>query len=477
MGGQVFATGADALVTPRLSPDSYRAVRDHCQEILRQHFVVVAVPIEGPGKKDFGDVDIFVAWPRQQLFPSSKWPPAVNMQTVYEALGAVRMKQDRPDSASVAIPLGPLLYKVKRPHDGTKKTYLQVDVHIFYSFEDLCWMLFKHAHGDVWNIIGSIIRPFGLTADERGLHVRIPEIEHVNKKEARVLLSRDPAEVLKFLGMRFDEDQWDKPFATVDDMFRYVATCRLFNAMGENKAKDEEGVDSLDEWIMNQKKKLRANDRRRLMSRPAFKKWVEEFVPKYIASSRHAYPPVTRDDVRHQAFVFFPGSQSIYISRLREWQIKRQRETLWNGVIKCAIPTDLDPHQRGVCAAAFKKIILHDDKSFHGIEAPPTLKYDSGMFNEDAVSAWVTDKWPLVMQTAWRINQERCAAKKREPSAGQKRTFSSTGKPSTSSSSEDSLECLRSCHSKTSSSEDSFRHMGSRSENRTTSSSEDSIEN
>jgi hypothetical protein len=59
--------------------------------------------------------------------------------------------------------------------------------------------LFKHAHGDLWNLIGSTIRPFGFTVDEEALWVRIPEIEKFNKKRAKVLLTRNPAETVHFL--------------------------------------------------------------------------------------------------------------------------------------------------------------------------------------------------------------------------------------------------------------------------------------
>lgn len=55
MGGLAFASGPDPIVTPRMKPHVYRAVRDQCQEKLRDLFVVVAAPIEGPAKSSFGD--------------------------------------------------------------------------------------------------------------------------------------------------------------------------------------------------------------------------------------------------------------------------------------------------------------------------------------------------------------------------------------------------------------------------------------
>lgn len=55
MGGLAFASGPDPVFTPRMSPNVYRAVRDRCQERLREVFVIVATPIEGPAKTSFGD--------------------------------------------------------------------------------------------------------------------------------------------------------------------------------------------------------------------------------------------------------------------------------------------------------------------------------------------------------------------------------------------------------------------------------------
>jgi hypothetical protein len=414
----------------------YRVVRDQCQEKLRQHFVVVAVPIEGPAKQSFGDIDIFVAWDRREIFPSSAPKTPINesqqsgIQTIYQALGSVRFKQHQTDSASMAIPWPesfPLPEKANQGGHAAQKYYIQVDAHIYHSLEELQWMLFKNAHSDLWSLLGSIVRPYGLTADDTGFHIRIPEIEELNKKEARVLLSKDPVEVLKFLGLKFDDQKWEEPFECEEDIFEYVATCPLFYV--KNEAKDDDTVGGVENELEDDKKKLKANDRRRMAYRPIFKKWVEEFLPACRTSGRFmasTTTPPTRDDIRQQAFEHFLGSQSIYESRLLEWRIKRQHETLWKAVIKTAIPTDINVVQRSFCAGALKKIILQGDTSFDGIEAPPSLKDDRGAFDEEAVRAWVVGNWQKVSTVAWRLQNERSDAKRAK--AGTKRTLSSTEK-------------------------------------------------
>lgn len=284
--------------------------------------------------------------------------------------------------------------------------FIQVDVHICETLEKLQWMLFKHAHGDLWNLLGATIRRFGLTIDEVGLYVRIPEIEKRDKKKAKVLLSEDPCEILQFLGLKFDGQQWEEPFASEEDVFEYAATCHLFWVMPQDTGAEGGGEDMTEAVLA---RKLKSNDRRRMSYRPLFRKWIEEFIPACRASGRFASTPLTRDEVRQYVFEYFPGVQLIYDSAVTEWRVKLQREALWKDVIKPVVPDDMGYERRSCCVAALKKIIMDTNDSFDGILAPPTLKNKDGLFDEDAVRVWVKENWQRVLDVAWRINQERCA--------------------------------------------------------------------
>ncbi|KAI1133188.1 hypothetical protein F5Y10DRAFT_229604 [Nemania abortiva] len=455
MGGQAFASDPDPLFTPRMKPHVYRAVRDRCQEKLRDLFIVVATPIEGPAKASFGDIDLFVAWERKDVFPPSGPAPdsASNKSpkdAVCRALGAIRWMSTGSHIVTMAIPwpedfpysdveskiepktepssdvsMNDIEGERKDGEDDPKIPYIQVDIHICQSLTYLQWMLFKHAHGDLWNLLGSTTRPFGLTIDEVGLYIRIPEIEEFNKKQAKVLLSMDPSEILHFIGLKFGEKEWEEPFASDEDMFEYAATCRLFCV----KTKDPEAeADEEGETAEADKKKLKANDRRRIKSRPLFKKWIEEFIPACRDAGRFLSTGLDRDIVREQAFEYFPGVQLIYNSRILDWRIKKQREALWKDVIKPAVPSDMHYDRRGPCCSALKKIILHEDESFGGIVAPPSLKNEDGLFDEDAVRVWVENNWQRVLDAALGINQKRLAAKA-ESKGATKRAGSSLEKP------------------------------------------------
>lgn len=353
-------------------------------------------------------------------------------EAVCRVLGAIKSKSENESTATLAIPWpkdfpyssneaqtnGPESDQndVKSPAKP-KPLCIQVDIHICATLEHLQWMLFKHAHGDLWNLLGTTIRPCGLTIDEVGLYVRIPEVEEFDKKKAKVLLSTEPAEILRFLGLRFDDKQWEEPFGSDEAVFEYAATCRLFWAKTKDASNDngdeEKEKEGSGAAVGADKRKLKSNDRRRMAFRPLFRKWVDEYLPACRASGRFATAPPTRDEVREQAFAYFAGTASTYAAQAREWRIGRQQATLWRDVIKPAVPeSGLDVNRRSCTTAALKKIILQGDE-VGGIVAPPTLRCrdddddDDGLFDEAAVRLWVEANWRRVMDVAWAINQQR----------------------------------------------------------------------
>jgi len=90
----------------------YRQVRDMCHSALREVFVYVATPIEGPAKKDHGDVDILVCLERRLVFPSTPddqtpMKPRDLMTIIQDKLGAGKHAIIDPTSTSAnfAIPV------------------------------------------------------------------------------------------------------------------------------------------------------------------------------------------------------------------------------------------------------------------------------------------------------------------------------------------------------------------------------------
>jgi hypothetical protein len=269
--------------------------------------------------------------------------------------------------------------------------------------------LYKHAHGDIWNLLGSTVRPFGLTVDEEALWLRIPEIEKFDRKKAKVCLSRDPVEILHFLGMKV-EGFWSEPFQSIDALFDYATTCRLFYVR-ESLGSDEEGEAHEAGVIGGEegRKKLKSNDRRRMKGRPVYRRWINDFIPKlrtegrFIRRGPGTSVEEVRAMVRDEAFAHF-FVEVEYKQRLRAWRLKRDDEQM-KSLIKELVPITMDPQRRACLVSALRKIIMADDKSF-GFDLP-SLRNADGFYNTEIVRNFIRDDMEEVGRVAWVKQQER----------------------------------------------------------------------
>ncbi len=120
----------------------------------------MATPIEGPGKKDHGDVDILVALERRLIFPSTsdnttQRTPRDLMEAIRRLLGAqYAIVQPTGTSANLAIrwpsdvdhhPVStndelPDIEGTTDKYDESKEKFIQVDVRICPDVDQLCWV-------------------------------------------------------------------------------------------------------------------------------------------------------------------------------------------------------------------------------------------------------------------------------------------------------------------------------------------------
>jgi len=155
MGGGAFGSGADAPFTPRMPPDVYRKVRDDCHAALRKVFTYVATPIEGPGKKDHGDIDVLVAGERRLSFPAEaqdteprslpdlfaaiKGVLRVNHSNTVGNAGNFAIPWPAESDGLSAIPTGSADVEANG-EETNRPRHIQVDVQICRDFDGLTWV-------------------------------------------------------------------------------------------------------------------------------------------------------------------------------------------------------------------------------------------------------------------------------------------------------------------------------------------------
>jgi len=277
MGGNAFNEISDdqqPLRIVRLEASEYVALRQRILEILQMHFGQCICPIEAPDKVDHGDIDILVAHPKHEY----------SINDLSDWLGGARHKQNG-DLCHFAVP---------RPE--SQDVHVQVDV--LLCKDNIEWYAFMHSYGDVWNILGTVLRAHGLTATNTGFYVRIEEEEKRNKKEARFFLSDDPRSVMIFLGL--DADEYHQGIKTEQRLFEWLLHCRFVTATVFSRSPET------------------ADDRRR-RARPMFARFVVWNAAQLDKVDSELQP--SRDQTLAKALTYF-GQEEIFQRKLQ--QVRRE---------------------------------------------------------------------------------------------------------------------------------------------------------
>ena len=286
MGGNAFTSGPSPLSTPRMPPSLYDTLRHHYLSLLSNYYTSVATPVEAPSKSSYGDIDILVSEPKD---------PILNTNSLASPLSAARtFHTSSSPITSFAI-----------PYPGRADAYVQLDVHLCPS-GTFKWQLFHQSHGDLWNLLGTTIRPFGLTVNDVGLHLRIPEIEEVNRKRGMLFLTDSPDEVLDFLGL--DADVYAQPFSSVEALYEFVVSCRFFRGS------------------MYVREDLKANDRKRMNQRDLYRRFVDDWLPNnthFVKTHGEKYPGLMKEDVQEVALKRWSKKEE-YEMKVEDWRRERR---------------------------------------------------------------------------------------------------------------------------------------------------------
>lgn len=285
MGGKAFTSGVAPLKTPRMPPEVYYSLRDLYHSLLSTLYAQVATPVEAPSKASYGDIDILVSQPTSDSITTECLAEFLVAERTFTISGS--------STSSFAL-----------PYPNLVNNHVQLDVHICPP-STFHWQVFQQSHGDLWNLLGTTIRPFGLTANDVGLHLRIAEIEELNRKRSLILLTNEPGVVLRLLGL--DEQMYQRPFESVEAMYEYVVGCRFFRA--KTYVRED----------------LKANDRKRMAQRELYRRFVDVWLPEneyWITTRMARVLALTRDDVAKIVLDRY-GKRQEYDRSLRAWRHER----------------------------------------------------------------------------------------------------------------------------------------------------------
>lgn len=256
MGGSVFnCPKYGNLPTPRIPNHIYQPLLSHFKFILSSFYSKVESSINAPEKNDHGDIDILVEGP---LKPS---PFTKELQSALSAVICI----DLSPTSNFAI------------WDDQLAAYVQLDVHVCRK-GGIEWECFHRSYGDLWNILGVMGKPFGISVNDTGVRISAESIEKRNRKASMLFLTESPREAIEFFGC--DWDQYQKGFQTVEEFFAFCAQSRFIH----HEKISWKLIGRRDEGRLKEK-------------RPLCRRWVMEYLPS-LASPNESQTKTTTNITR-----------------------------------------------------------------------------------------------------------------------------------------------------------------------------------
>lgn len=198
------------------------------------------------------------------------------------------------------------------PCDGEGENHIQLDVQRCETVHRFNWMLFFNSLGDFWNILGTALRRYGLTANDHGLHLRVRDIETENKQYALISLTSDPGDIFEFLGL--DVKEFNKGWSTLEEMYVFLERHRFF---GRDSYTRVHHLDDSHSSIRNG-----ANggggtkEKKRIETRAGYRQFVDEFLPLWQDVGRKR---VRREEVLELVLKRW-GKRGEYKKKMNEWR-------------------------------------------------------------------------------------------------------------------------------------------------------------
>lgn len=247
MGGgafaQAYAKGEPTLKISRLQPEEYQNLKTIYLEKLQAYFPqgTVACLKEAPQKIDYGDIDIFVAIDQRVDF--------IDLANYLGATGVICYHGAGHPRCTIGVTLDGGTYTrptvlYKSVHEGesgllsstvTVDDYAQIDIEIIPP--ELCeWHSFYSSYSDMAGLLGHVVTNLGFSVTDRGLLLRLQELDDSKKianvniadRDGKILLTNDPDLVMQFLGLSLHD--YKQGFDTVAELYEWLGKCRLLSA-------------------------------------------------------------------------------------------------------------------------------------------------------------------------------------------------------------------------------------------------------
>lgn len=347
MGGHAFKS----LHCPRMPPETYVQVKSIASAALQKVFTNVTVPLEVPGKADHGDCDFLVSTPfgDSSVLTSDTFPFESVVDAIKQALNTHHGRRGflAPTCMFFAIPM-PLSSTPGYLNEGESsgeeiQFWAQIDIEVCFKPETFSWKTFELNYASQSSILGSMVKPLGLTLDPEGLHVRVKEMESTDWAASMVWITKDPWTVCRILGLSrravdggfksAEESEYNTKDIVVHMLTRTVyeeyTSSWLFHPE-QFKAKLED-----DSYLVQHVHRSRF-----------LKKWIPERYPEYKLIQNGAdkeelvtWTARTRAVVREKVFTMFPQVAEGYYAK-RFQHVNETEERTLRELLTAAIPSD-----------------------------------------------------------------------------------------------------------------------------------------
>jgi hypothetical protein len=200
MGGSAFNFQAHGFATPRMSPSQYHSLTQTILPLLTPLFQRTQIPHPAPKKPTYGDLDIFVSEPLNDLSPHAA------IAHLSHSLGPrCRGIICNLPTTNIAVLLG-------------AETF-QVDVHVVPRAELWDLDFWMHSWGDLGMIVSATIKAWGMRlSSSRGLYFHI-------QGYGPFILSWDIERIVAFLDL--DWKRYQQGFETVEEIFEWIRGVRI----------------------------------------------------------------------------------------------------------------------------------------------------------------------------------------------------------------------------------------------------------